>query len=127
MPDLTLTVLDERFAIHRLPPSAAIPEEVYSCSFYTVTRTADELSIICPQSTRIKSARTERGWACLKVLGPIEFDAIGVLAGICSVLASAEKSVFAVSTYDTDYILVKSHQLKAVLLELKRNGYRLKR
>lgn len=123
MSDLTFAVLRETFSIHRLPPESRIPEKVLAGSFYSVTRTADELSIVCPSEIRFESENEETGWSCLKMLGPLDFSLTGILAGVTAVLKDAGISVFAVSTYDTDYILVKTVRIPEAQEALKNSGY----
>ena len=123
MSDLTFAVLDEIFSIHRLSPLSRIPDEVLTCSFYSVTKTGDELSIVCPSDIRFESENEETGWSCLKILGPLDFSLTGILAGVTAVLKDAEISVFAVSTYDTDYILLKAGKLQEARKALMESGY----
>ena len=123
---LTLTMLKGNFTLHRLEPDAEFPEIVLYTSFFAITRTEDELSIIVPETVEIESDRSEPGWACFKVDGPLEFSLTGILAGIASVLADAKISIFALSTFDTDYILVKREQVEVAKEALKSAGYVLK-
>jgi len=120
---LSLTILDETFTLHRLEPDAEIPSVVSNSPFFSVMRTQDELSLILPESVYIESEKSEPGWACFKVEGPLEFSLVGVLAGISSALAQAGVSIFALSTYDTDYILVKQEQVEAAKEALMVAGY----
>ena len=106
---LTLTLLKGNFTIHRLEPDAKIP--VLDGPFFATIRTEDELSLVLSDAVEIKSEKSDLGWACFKVEGPLEFNLVGVLAGISSVLAQAGVHIFALSTFDTDYILVKREQV----------------
>jgi len=112
MKPLKLSILDGLFSIHRLKPGADIPKEVTSGPFYSISGSEDELSILAPDSVKIDSDKSEPGWACLKVTTPLEFSDTGILAGISSTLAKAGISIFAVSTFNTDYILVKKTKLE---------------
>ncbi len=107
--NLKLSILPNEYTIHRFAPESGIP--ALTGNFLSITRTDDELSIVCEADIPLKSEKSERGWACIKVLGPLDFGLTGILAGIASVLAEAEISIFAISTYDTDYILVKKEKL----------------
>ena len=120
---LSLTLLDETFTLHRLQPDAEIPAGVLNNSFFSVARTQEELSLVLPESVFIESELSEPGWACFKVNGPLEFNLVGVLARISSVLAEARIPIFAMSTYDTDYILVKREQVEAAKEALVSAGY----
>jgi hypothetical protein len=120
---LTLQVLDGKFTIHRFDPESEIPAQVLGSDFYSLSRTPDELSIVCRSAIEIGSEKSSSGWACLKVLGPLDFSLTGVLAGIAEVLAKADVSIFAISTYDTDYILVNAGKLEIAVQSLVAAGY----
>ena len=121
-----LSVLDDLFTIHRFPPDTQIPEAVCESRFYTISRTDEELSIVSPSSVVLHSERSETGWACIKVLGPLDFSLTGILADISHVLARAEISIFALSTFDTDYILLKSGKLESAKTALLKAEYSFK-
>ena len=120
---LVLSVLEETFSIHRLAPDASLPEAVSECDFYSLSKTTDELSLVCPEHLAVKSEKSNPDWKCLKVAGPLDFELTGILAGITEVLAKEKLSVFAISTFDTDYILIKKHGLTAAISALERVGY----
>src|SRR5206468_8549222 len=88
-------------------------------AFVSVTRTPDELSIVCPDEAVPPDVEVESGWRALKVPGPIPFDQVGVLAALATPLAAAGISTFAVSTYDTDYVLVREPDLERALAALE--------
>jgi uncharacterized protein len=96
---------DTLFAVARLDPGAAIPD--WASSFFSITRTSDELSIVCAESSVPAGIVAERGFRMLMVEGPLDFSLTGVMASIAGPLADAGVSMFAVSTYDTDYVLVR--------------------
>ena len=121
-----LTLLQAQFTVHRLPADAGIPEAVLNNPFFSVARTSDELSIVVPEEVVVKSARQESGWSCIKVLGPLDFGLTGILAGISKILAEEGISIFAVSTFDTDYILVKQEACEHAMRALEAAGYPLK-
>ena len=120
---LVLSVLEETFSIHRLAPDASLPEAVSECDFYSLSKTTDELSLVCPEHIAVKSEKSNPDWKCLKVAGPLDFELTGILAGITEVLAKEKLSVFAISTFDTDYILIKKQGLTAAISALERAGY----
>ena len=122
---LSLTLLKETFTIHRLTPETEVPADALSSPFFAVTRTDDELSLVLPEEVQIESDHFETGWACLKMEGPLEFGLVGVLAGIASTLAQARVSIFAISTFDTDYILAKREQVQAACEALTSAGYQV--
>ena len=86
-------------------------------------RTDEELSIVCDAHLPVSSEKSEAGWVCIKVLGPLDFALTGILAKISSALAEAEISIFAISTYDTDYILIKANVLDVAKKALKKTDY----
>jgi hypothetical protein len=117
---LQLTILESLYTIHRFPPNHEIPEQVYESEFYSISKSEEELSVVCRSSIQLNSEKSEVGWACIKIIGPLDFSITGILAEISAVLAKSEISIFAISTFDTDYILVKSEKLpfaKKALLE----------
>lgn len=91
-------------------------------SFFSITRTADELSVVCRQDAVPEGVVCQRGWRCLRVAGTIPLSVVGVLASLAAPLAEAGISAFAVSTFDTDYLLVKDKDLKAALESLRAAG-----
>jgi GNAT superfamily N-acetyltransferase len=119
----TLAVLDGVFAVCRLGADVPIPTWATAGGLFSVSRTADELSVVCRQEAVPDGVRCERGWRCLRVAGTIPFTAVGVLAALTAPLADAEVSVFAISTFDTDYLLVKERDLAAAVAALHRRGY----
>lgn len=108
--NIQLTVLEDIFTIHRFPPNHGIPNQIYEGGFYSISKTEEELSIVCSSTTPMSSEKSETGWSCMKVVGPLDFSLTGILANISKVLAEAEISIFAISTFDTDYILIKSEK-----------------
>lgn len=118
-----LVLLAERFAICRLDREAGIPAWSTRGSFYSITRTGGELSVVCPEYLVPNDIRAERGWRALRVAGVLDFAQVGILAGLASPLAGAGISLFAVSTFDTDYMLVKEPDLGRAIEELRGNGY----
>ncbi|WP_440944936.1 ACT domain-containing protein [Methanosarcina sp. T3] len=128
---LTLSVLKSIFGICRLDSESEIPAWAYEGGFFSITRTPEELSLVCPESSIPanipEKVRTERGWRCLKVEGPLDFGLTGILAGISRVLANNSISIFAVSTYDTDYILLREINLKRAIRALEEVGYEIRK
>jgi hypothetical protein len=120
---LTLIVLDDPFTICKLEAKAPIPAWVSGGDFCSITRTAEELSIVCRQDAVPEGVNCERGWRCLRVAGTIPFSAVGVLASLTAPLAEAGISLFAVSTFDTDYLLVKEQDFEAALDALRRQRH----
>lgn len=120
---LNLCVLDGLFTIHRLLPEKDIPSPVFAGRFYSICKTDDELSIICSSSVVLDSESKDAGWSGIKVIGPLDFSLTGILADMSAVLAKAKISIFAISTFDTDYVLVKSENLEAAKAAMEKAGY----
>ncbi len=125
-PNLELTVLRGVFAVSRLVPREGIPSWALNGEFCSVSRTDDEVSIICPDRNVPEGIRSERGWRCLKLAGPLEFSLVGVLAAVLDPLAQAGIAIMAVSTFDTDYVLVKEDQLELAVLVLEQQGFEVR-
>ena len=123
---LTLSVLPDVYAISRLPANAPLPAWAQRGELTSFTRTAEELSVLCPQQNVPPNVQCERNWRCLKVDGPLDFALTGVLASLAGALAAAEVSLFAVSTFDTDYLLVKADKLPQAIAALKSSGQSIK-
>jgi hypothetical protein len=125
MSELTLHVLPERLAVCRLAPDAPVPAQPGGAAFWSVTRTSDELSIVLPEEAVPAMWEAETGWRCLKVQGPLDFGLTGILASLATPLAKAGVSIFALSTYDTDYVLVKDSDLEEAKRALSAGGHRV--
>ncbi len=125
MTTLTLTCLSDVFNIHRFAHGVNIPKQVFEQSHYFIAKTSDELSIVVPQSCKLSSTSIEENWRALKVLGPLDFSLTGILAKISAVLADEKISIFAISTFDTDYILVKQTQLSTAISALEQHNYQI--
>lgn len=123
MESLFLTVLPERLAICHLSPHEPIPECLAQARFWSVTRTEEELSIVLSEEIVPASWKAERGYRCLKVLGPLDFGLTGILASLAVPLAEAGVSIFAISTYDTDYLLVREGDLEKAKRALLASGH----
>jgi hypothetical protein len=125
---LPLAVLPHVIAICRLVPDAALPGWATMPSlFLTVSRTADELSITTVQSNVPSTVQCERDYRAIRVQGPLPLNLIGILASIANPLADAGVSIFAISTYDTDYVLVKGAVLDSAVTVLRRAGHTVTR
>ncbi len=111
MKPLNLSVLPAEFTVLRFDPGTPVPGWAQGGSLYSVTGTMEELSIVCESKLVPGSLQGEPGWRALRVAGPLNFDEVGILAALTKILAEHGISVFALSTYDTDYILVKNKSL----------------
>ncbi|MBL7199106.1 MAG: ACT domain-containing protein [Anaerolineae bacterium] len=118
-----LEVLPGRYAVCRLDPGEAIPHLSLEHRFWSITHTRDELSLVLPQESVPAGRRFEGGWCCLRVLGLLDFGLTGVLASLATPLARAGISIFAISTYDTDYLLVREGDLASAKRALAESGH----
>ena len=123
MTPLTLLILPDTFTVCRLTASMPAPSWVTDGDFVSITRTTDELSIVCRQVDVPDGIRCERDWRCLKVAGPLDFALTGILASLATPLADAGISIFAISTFDTDYVMVKEHNLQQAITVLQNVGH----
>lgn len=124
---LELSLLPERFAISRLAVDSPIPGWATQGSFFSVTRTGDELSIVTDLSRVPANVESQSGWRVLKVHGPFVLSEIGVLSALAAPLAEAKISLFAISTFDTDYLFVASETLSAAIVALEQAGHTIHR
>ena len=119
----SLSVLADRLAVCRLSPRADIPDWARPAELLSITRTQSELSIVCSQRFLPFDVQAERDWRAFEVKGPLDFSLVGVLAGLATTLAQAGISIFALSTYDTDYLLVKDADFERAALALTAAGH----
>lgn len=124
MSEFTFKILEGSFSIHRFEPSTKVPKEVFKSGFFAVCRTDEELSVVCPASLTFAGSKCNTGWAGMKIVGPLDLNEVGVMAGVLRILSVYGISIFAVSTYDTDYIFVKAPNLKRAVSALKNAGYK---
>jgi len=122
---MDLHVLTEDLVVCRLPPTAAWPLPTTATGFWSVTRTDHELSVVCPAAAAPSAPgiTAEPDWRALEVAGPLEFSMVGVMAALTAPLAEAGISVFVISTFDTDYILVKKSALAHAIDVLQSAGH----
>jgi hypothetical protein len=120
---LLLDLLPGDFAIVRLPPHHPTPDWPAAAPFCSITRTVDELSVVCPESAIPAGARGNGGWRCLRVRGPLDLSLKGVMASLAVPLAEADVAIFVVSTYDTDYLLVQAAALERARSALAAAGH----
>jgi hypothetical protein len=118
--------LEETYIIHKLDQSTNLPEELIECEFYSLSNSQEELSLVCPEQMLIQSENSSPNWKCLKVAGPLDLKLTGIFAGLADTLAKAKISIFAVSTFNTDYLLIQKQALKAAKTALISQGYQFK-
>ena len=120
---LSLAILSDSFAVCKLRADENVPSWALSGSFCSLTRTPDELSIVCPQELVPEEVEAVRGWKSLKVEGKLDFNSVGILSSLTSSLAHVGISIFAISTYDTDYLFLKESDLNRAVAALRKSGH----
>ena len=120
---LTMKLLKDKYGVCRLDKTELIPEWASNSDFFSITKTLDELSIVCSEESIPSNVKCENDWRILKIEGPLDFSLIGILASISSILAQNGISIFAISTYNTDYILVKNKDIDKAIGSLIREKY----
>jgi uncharacterized protein len=118
-----LYALDDLYAVVRLEPDEEIPEWARSGHFWSVTRSDSELSVVCRQDQVPATASAERGWCAFEVAGPLDFSLTGVVASLVTPLADEQIPIFVVSTFETDYLLVREHDLQRSVAALTSAGH----
>ena len=125
MSTLTLKLLEETFAIHSLASDINIPKAVFDAPIFFIAKTYEETSIVLPQAIIMPSDEVEKDWQAFEVVGPLDFTLTGILSKISTILANEKISIFAISTFDTDYILVKSTNVSLATAALISNNYQI--
>ena len=118
-----LFVLDELYAVVRCDPDSPMPEWVTGGHFWSATRSDAELSIVCREDDVPADASAERGWCALELAGPLDFSLTGVVSALVVPLAEAEVPIFVLSTFETDYLLVREHDLQRSVKALNAAGH----
>lgn len=111
------------FAVVRLEPDSPLPAWATRGDFFSITKTDDELSIVCRKDLLPRDVDSPLSWSCLKLLGPFAFNDVGIVASITSIIAAAGIGVFVVSTFDGDHILVNEQDLRKTIAALQENGH----
>ena len=122
-PVVKLYVLDELYAVVRQDPDSAIPDWVRGGHFWSVTRSDAELSIVCREEDVPADASAERGWCTLELAGPLDFSLTGVVSALVGPLADAEVPIFVLSTFETDYLLIRERDLERSVEALTAAGH----
>jgi hypothetical protein len=122
---LSLKILPDRMAVCRFDPTAALPDWIAEVGFCSITRTQDELTIVCPETHLAPEIRREAGWRCFQVKGILDFSEIGIIFSLTRPLAESGVSVFVISTFDTDYFMVKDNDLAKAIDALTAEGHEI--
>ncbi len=123
---LVIDVADGEYAVTRLAPGSAVPSGLFAADgLVSVTSTAAEVSVVTPVAAAPDGGRTEAGWRLLTVRGPLEFTLTGIMAALAGALAQAGVPLFALSTYDTDHLLVRDADLARAVTALREGGHEI--
>jgi hypothetical protein len=125
MTALDLDLAPQRLAICRWPADQALPDWVSRGPFFSVTRTASELSAVCCEEAVPAGTACEGPWRLFAVRGPLDFALVGVLASLAAPLANANVSIFVVSSFDTDHVLVRAADVERAVQALRSAGHRV--
>ncbi|MFN3191244.1 MAG: ACT domain-containing protein [Aureliella sp.] len=122
-----IRVLHGDFKIVKVPKQTELTSigDVLNSSFYSITSSPSEFSIVCEESIMVEAEKQDRGWALMIIDAVMDFDLVGILAGVLNPLRDAGIGIFAISTFDTDYILVRSTQLEIALDALRQNEFKV--
>lgn len=123
---LKLKILPKRLAVCRLDAEAPLPDWIDQSDFYAITRTEEELTVVCDEALVSLGTKSETGWRCLKVEGPLDFSEIGIIFSLTQPLAESGISVFLISTFDTDYLMAKENDLTKTIDVLTAVGHRVR-
>ena len=122
---LALALLPGSYAVLQFATHAPVPGWAARGDFFSLTRSAEELSVVCARENVPAGEQPAKDWRVLKVHGPFSFDEIGVLASLVGPLANEKVSVFVISTFDTDYLLVQAEQLQKAMVTLRDAGHQI--
>lgn len=121
---MKLTVFSNIYSIHQFKPGSTLPSWIYSSDFYSITRTRDELSVVTAQTgSELKEVKTSEGWKILKIQGPLDFSIVGVISEISGILKKKGISLFVISTYETDFLMVKKENVGKTCKALEEEGH----
>jgi len=128
--NLKLSLLKDKYIVCKLNKNDRIPPWAYKGDFFSITRTFDELSIVCLEKNieteeLDEDILCERDWRIFKVEGPLDFSLVGIMANLSGIMKEAGVSIFALSTYDTDYIMVKNDKILVALMALRNSGHQV--
>ena len=118
-------IKDQPYAIVRLAPDAVAPEWATKGEFTSISRSTEELSVVCPAENLPRDVETQHQWQCFKLEGPFPFSMTGVLLSFIEPLSSRGIPIFAISTFDTDYVLIQEEFMGAALSILDEAGHEL--
>jgi len=121
---MDLIILENKYSVYKFNIGSVLPDWIFKSDFYSITKTPDEISVVALQTAN-SDAKVFRndGWRIIKVAGLLDFSLVGIIADLSTIFKNKNISIFTVSTYDTDYILVKQNDLDTAIEALKENGH----
>ena len=123
---MNLIVLRDKYSVYKFRNESALPDWIYSSDFYSITKTIDELSVVALQVDKVpEDPLCNRDWRILKIEGPLDLSLTGIIADIANTLKNKNIPIFAISSYDTDYIMVKQKDLNIAIKALRENGHHI--
>jgi uncharacterized protein len=121
---MKLIVLTGIYSIYKFRVGSVLPDWIYSSDFYSITRTTAEVSVVTSGKNSVSpDIICSKEWRIFKIDGPLDFSLVGIIAGISDILKKKQIPIFTISTYDTDYILVKEEHLDPAKLALREKGH----
>ena len=124
---IKLVLVREIFAITQLETGSSFPDWATNAELWSITKTKDEISIVCPQNIVPTEVKSEKDWRCLKIDAILDFSLVGILASLTSALAKEGISIFALSTFNTDYLLVKGKDIDKSITTLLNQGFEVQK
>ena len=123
---LNISVLPGNYSIYKFQAVSDIPDLIYSSNFYSITRTEEEISVVANQVDYVRpDLKCNRDWCILKIIGPLDFTLVGIVADLSTILKNKKIPIFVISTYDTDYILIKQADLGKGIKALEEKGHKI--
>ena len=123
---MNFEVLEGNYAIYRFGNESSLPDWIYSSGFYSITKTKDEISVVASQNDLPPSDITcNKDWRIIKIQGPLDFSLVGIIAEITAIFKKKKISIFTISTYDTDYFIIKQKNLDIGIQALIENDHKV--
>lgn len=123
-PIIDMVLVNEKFRINRFLPTAELPLQILNDeSIYHISKTHDELSIVCNQDLDLGAEQSSKPYSCLKVIGPLDFSLVGIIAKLSDILMKRDIPIFVISTYDTDYLLIRDKNIDTAIKALNEEEY----
>jgi uncharacterized protein len=123
---MKLKVLKDKYAIYKFPVGSVLPERIYTSDFYSITKTKDEISVVARQSyVNEGDIACNKDWRIIQIEGPLDFSLVGIIADISAIFKSKKISIFTLSTYNTDYFLIKQKDLDIGIQSLIENNHKV--